>query len=656
MDRNPLTKSKMEEGGIDEDKKRSSVNGTVGKGKKRGSLRGPTKDYREFEGQYGGRAYSYTRIMLTNFRELASSRWSIGVMIISFLFVFFNILTLVFGGGEEDLLAQFDQLDPEVLFWIEPIDGQEGRISVNLGDTYTLSYKVTNTGKEKDGLNVLVLPPNSNWETDHWIEGDRMLGKGDSVIVHVNVTIPGSVSEFAAQGDLDVFRNLGYSGWMEGEIISYSRPYSDKGDDIPIGRETPSANAVYQSNTSRIMGIAVIPDLLMDEISDYGFDNIDIRIRSTGTLLMLDPSDTDVSEELGIDTDTSPSNLRIWMGSDDDKVYRKSMTAPQIKEHKVHLKNIGQEPLQIELDCFLMPITDPSWVVFIMDPEQMEVNDPVITLGPGEEWEVMITLQTGEAPYKAHYSLLITATDITNGSFHVSDAYHMTVSISGSSYAPQEPGERYHGMLWGGGFNYERYLWLILLSAFAGAGVIAKDLQENSIALYLSRPITWYDYLLAKFSSLVLLLSLITIIPAMVLFSTGMAFSTKDIIYIIEHLYILGGMIASYFVALMVFASVCMAFSTLMKKWIFSGVGIFVFFIFSSTVSDILQGLFNNDYLKLLNVNLVMTKLFMPLFGLKYPTSEVGLDWYWLLLTLVGLVAGSWLLVISRFRKKEVAR
>ncbi len=625
------------------------------KKKKGPSLRGPTKDYREFTGSYGGRSYRFYRMMMTNFKAMVSSRWSIGVVVISFLFLFFHVLTLVFGGGQEELLAQFDELEPEVFFRIEPVDGQPGRISVFLNQTYTLSYKVTNKGDDSDGLNVLILPPNPNWETDHWIEGDRVLGDGDSVIVHVNVTVPDSVAEFQAPGSTDIFRDLGYSGYI-GERIVPSRPYIEEGDEISAGSDSPSANALYGFNTSRIIGVLVVPDTLMGEISEFGLETFDIRIRSIGTLLMLDPLDEEVSDELGLERGSPVPGLRIWMGDDDDEVYRKKMRAPQSKTYKVHLENTGTSHMEIELDCFFMPYYDPGWIFSVSEDDQPDISDPLISLQPGEEREIEVVIQSGDAPYKAHYAILITATDMLNGSFHVSDAYHMTVSITGSSDAPPEPGERYHSILWGGGFNYERYLWLILLSAFAGAGIIARDLQENSIILYLSRPITWYDYLTAKFTSLLSLLSIITVFPSFVLFFTGMAFSNNDISYIFNHLYILGAMLASYAAAMIVFASVCMAFSSLIKKWIFSGVGIFVFFIFTSTISDILLELFSNDYLRLLNINLVMKNLFRPLFGLQYSSSETGLEWYWLLLTLVAIVAFSWILVVMRFRKREVAR
>jgi ABC-type transport system involved in multi-copper enzyme maturation permease subunit len=195
-----------------------------------------------------------------------------------------------------------------------------------------------------------------------------------------------------------------------------------------------------------------------------------------------------------------------------------------------------------------------------------------------------------------------------------------------------------------------------LLAAFAGSGIIARDLQENSISLYLSRPITWYDYLGSKFSSLMILLSTITLFPAVVLFSTGMAFSNKDISYILEHMYILSGMLISYLLALVLFSSVSMAFSTLIRKWIFSGVAIFVFFIFTSTVSDILVALFDNDYLRLMNINFVMKNIFKPLFGLEYARSSTGIEWYWLAITLVMIIFVSWSVLIIKFRNREVAK
>lgn len=61
--------------------------------------------------------------------------------------------------------------------------------------------------------------------------------------------------------------------------------------------------------------------------------------------------------------------------------------------------------------------------------------------------------------------------------------------------------------------------WLgFLLTAWAAPGMITKDFANNSIQLYLSRPLSRAEYLAGKISVLALLLSCTTWIPALILF------------------------------------------------------------------------------------------------------------------------------------------
>jgi len=57
-----------------------------------------------------------------------------------------------------------------------------------------------------------------------------------------------------------------------------------------------------------------------------------------------------------------------------------------------------------------------------------------------------------------------------------------------------------------------------LLTMFVGPALVAPDLRNNGLALYLSRPFSRSEYVLGKMSVLVTLLSLITWIPGLLLF------------------------------------------------------------------------------------------------------------------------------------------
>jgi ABC-type transport system involved in multi-copper enzyme maturation permease subunit len=60
--------------------------------------------------------------------------------------------------------------------------------------------------------------------------------------------------------------------------------------------------------------------------------------------------------------------------------------------------------------------------------------------------------------------------------------------------------------------------WMLLMSAYAGAGLIANDMRTGGLLLYLSRPLTLGDYILGKASILFASLSMVTLVPGLALF------------------------------------------------------------------------------------------------------------------------------------------
>ena len=56
-------------------------------------------------------------------------------------------------------------------------------------------------------------------------------------------------------------------------------------------------------------------------------------------------------------------------------------------------------------------------------------------------------------------------------------------------------------------------LFTMLMSAVVGSGIISDDLKTRSISLYLSRPITVGDYLVAKSGVVALMLAILAILP-----------------------------------------------------------------------------------------------------------------------------------------------
>src|SRR5262245_39032208 len=67
-------------------------------------------------------------------------------------------------------------------------------------------------------------------------------------------------------------------------------------------------------------------------------------------------------------------------------------------------------------------------------------------------------------------------------------------------------------------FMYVQAGFAVFLAALAGPGLIAPDLTNNALPLYFSRPLTRWNYALARLTVLVGMLSIVTWIPGLILF------------------------------------------------------------------------------------------------------------------------------------------
>lgn len=62
-----------------------------------------------------------------------------------------------------------------------------------------------------------------------------------------------------------------------------------------------------------------------------------------------------------------------------------------------------------------------------------------------------------------------------------------------------------------------QWVWLAALGAVLGGGLIARDVQTGALRLYLSRPLSRFDYCLGKVASLLLFFGVVILGPALLL-------------------------------------------------------------------------------------------------------------------------------------------
>ena len=86
-------------------------------------------------------------------------------------------------------------------------------------------------------------------------------------------------------------------------------------------------------------------------------------------------------------------------------------------------------------------------------------------------------------------------------------------------------------------FNWQTFP-LILVTIYAGSGLIASDLAANALPLYFAKPITRRDYILGKLAIIGFFLTLVFILPVLLLFVFAVGVS-PDMTFIKENYWVL---------------------------------------------------------------------------------------------------------------------
>jgi ABC-2 type transport system permease protein len=203
-----------------------------------------------------------------------------------------------------------------------------------------------------------------------------------------------------------------------------------------------------------------------------------------------------------------------------------------------------------------------------------------------------------------------------------------------------------------------------LLVAWVGPGLVAPDLTNNALPLYLSRPFSRAEYVLGRVATLLLLGSLITWMPHWLLFALQAGLAGGGWWH--QNLHIAWGMFAGSLIWLLLLSLLSLALSAWVR-WRIIATGLFVgLFFVSAGLGEAFNQTLRTYWGKLLNLGYVITTVWKDLYDVvqteRQRRGEIGdptlLDvpagYCWLVLF---VLAGICLLLLSRrLRAKEVVR
>ncbi|HZH31786.1 MAG TPA: ABC transporter permease subunit [Pyrinomonadaceae bacterium] len=152
------------------------------------------------------------------------------------------------------------------------------------------------------------------------------------------------------------------------------------------------------------------------------------------------------------------------------------------------------------------------------------------------------------------------------------------------------------------------------MTVLIGPPLISRDLANNALPLYLSRPFTRREYVVGKMCVLLILISLITWVPGLLLFLLQAYLEGAG--WLGQNLRVAGAIFLASIVWIVVLAIVSLAVSAWLRwRVVASGALLGIFFI-PSAFGAIINELFRTRVGNLISIGAIMNSLWSSLFGL----------------------------------------
>jgi ABC-2 type transport system permease protein len=160
----------------------------------------------------------------------------------------------------------------------------------------------------------------------------------------------------------------------------------------------------------------------------------------------------------------------------------------------------------------------------------------------------------------------------------------------------------------------------LFLATFIGPGQVSPDLSNNALSLYLARPFSRAEYVLGKLSVLVILMSLMTWVPGLLLFLLEGHFEGAE--WMSTHARIASGLFLGSWVWILVLSLMALALSAWVKWKPAAGALVFGVFFVASGFGNTINTIQDTRWGHLLSVDTLVGSIWLQLFMGEYPNER----------------------------------
>lgn len=190
-----------------------------------------------------------------------------------------------------------------------------------------------------------------------------------------------------------------------------------------------------------------------------------------------------------------------------------------------------------------------------------------------------------------------------------------------------------------------------VLTAFTGPGLISPDIANGALPLYFCRPFSRSEYVIGKASVLAILLSQITWIPGLVLFSVQSSLAGPEWTW--THLWIAGSLILSSLIWIAILSFLALALSAWVKWRIVAGALLLAVLFFGAGFAQAINAVMRTQSGHFLNILYLMARVWTSLFRIDNAGSiSSGEAWIALLFYCAICLA----LLVRKVRAYEVIK
>jgi ABC-2 type transport system permease protein len=191
-----------------------------------------------------------------------------------------------------------------------------------------------------------------------------------------------------------------------------------------------------------------------------------------------------------------------------------------------------------------------------------------------------------------------------------------------------------------------------LLAVVTGPRMLVSDLRDNALPLYLSRPLSRFEYVLGKALALAALCSIVTWVPTLLLIVLQV--SLTGFSWLRENWWLPGGIFAAAWIAIALYTLISLAIASVVRRKAAAEGAVVAFAFVLPIVGKIVNEVLKVDWGVFLSLPEMMFTLWAPLLALD-PEPIQPSPWA-ALVTIALFLAGAVFVLERRVRAWEVVR